>query len=157
MHLAYGHGLIHIDVSSNFRPAPDATNASVTQIIRKVNEDMRYFISVKFSSICNLGLGYDEFGKPCARFFESPHLMIGRRLLSIVILFKLHTPPSFRVQCNGNHAPDGTEHQWAHNTYDRLSALDNAHACITPFARHLRVLLANRDDLVKFEQLCHIT
>jgi RNA-dependent RNA polymerase len=83
--------------------------------------------------------------------------MIGHRSLPIVILFELHTPPSFGVQCNGNRAPDGTEHQWAHKTYDRLSALDDAHARVAPFARHLRVLLANRDDLVKFERLCHIS
>jgi RNA-dependent RNA polymerase len=76
---------------------------------------------------------------------------------SIVILFDLHTPPSFEVQCNGNRAPDGTEHRWAHKTYDRLSALDDAHARVAPYAHHLRVFLPNRDDLLNFEQLCHIS
>jgi hypothetical protein len=63
--LAYEHGLIRIDVSDNFRPTSDATDASVSQIIRKINEDRKYFISVKFSSIRNLGIGYDEFRQPC--------------------------------------------------------------------------------------------
>jgi len=80
-------------------------------------------------------------------------------LLSIVILFDLRTPPDFEVQCTNNRAnraPDGTEHQEAYKTYDRLSALDDAHARVAPYAHHLRVLLANRDDLLKFQQLCHI-
>ena len=82
--------------------------------------------------------------------------MIYNESLSVVILFDLHTPPSFEVQCTDNRAPDGTEHQWEYKTYDRLSALDDAHARVAPYAYHMRVLLSNRDDLPKFEHLCHI-
>lgn len=82
--------------------------------------------------------------------------MIHNELLSVVILFELHIPPSFEVQRTDNRAPDGTEHHWAYKTYDRLSALDDAHARVAPYAYHMRVLLSNRDDLSKFKYLCHI-
>ncbi|KAH9989066.1 RNA dependent RNA polymerase-domain-containing protein [Russula compacta] len=92
--------------------------------------EMRRFISVKFSSIRNLGIGYDEFNQP-------------------FILFDLHMPPSFNVQ--------RTNHRWVSRARDRLSSLDDAHARVAPYAHHFRILLANRGDLLKFEKLCHIS
>jgi len=71
-------------------------------------------------------------------------------------LFDLRTPPSFEVQCTDNRAPDGTEHHWSYKTYDRLSALDDAHARVAPYAYHMRILLSNPDDLSKFKHLCQI-
>jgi len=76
---------------------------------------------------------------------------------SIVILFDLFVPPSFEVQGINNRAPDGTRHGWSSKTRDRLSALDDVHARIAPYAHQLRIVLANRDDLSKFEQMCHIS
>ncbi|KAI0284919.1 RNA dependent RNA polymerase-domain-containing protein [Russula brevipes] len=101
-------------------------------------EEKSYFMSAKFSNIRNLGTGYDTSGQP-------------------FILFDLHMPPTFEVQTTDNRAPDGTKHKWASKARDRLSALDDAHARIAPYAHQLRVLLANRDDLRKFEELCHTT
>jgi RNA-dependent RNA polymerase len=68
----------------------------------------------------------------------------------------LHTPPSFELEGIDNRAPDGTVHKWAFKTHDRLSALDDAHARIAPYAHQLRVLLTDRDDLVKLEDVLQI-
>ena len=68
----------------------------------------------------------------------------------------MHTPPSFELESIDNRAPDGIEHQWGFKTNDRLSALDDVHARVAPYAHHLRVLLADRDDLPKLEELLHI-
>ena len=40
--------------------------------------------------------------------------------------------------------------------YDRLSALDDAHARVAPYAYHMRILLSGSDDLSKFKHLCDI-
>ena len=41
-------------------------------------------------------------------------------------------------------------------THDRISTLDDAHAAIAPYAHHLRIVLADPDDLLRFEKVCHV-
>ena len=65
IHVVYEPGLFRIDVSGAFLPTANATDVSVVQIIKQRSEGIWYFISVKFSSIRNLGVGYDEFEQPC--------------------------------------------------------------------------------------------
>src|ERR1700677_2981863 len=61
-----------------------------------------------------------------------------------VIIFDLFTPPNF-------------EHKTLDRARrDRISALDDAHACIAPYAHHLRIVLVDNDDLLRFEQVCHV-
>ena len=69
IHIVYEPGLIRIDVSGDFRSTANATDVSVVQIIKQRSEEMWHFVSVKFSSIRDLGVGYDEFGQPCEYFF----------------------------------------------------------------------------------------
>jgi hypothetical protein len=64
MHLVYEYGLIRINVSDNFLSISDELTL-LPQIIPKVNQDIRYFISVKSTTIHNLGIGHDELGQPC--------------------------------------------------------------------------------------------
>ena len=69
IHIVYELGLFRINVSGNFRPTDNATDVSVVQTMKQRGEEIWYFISVKFSSIRNLGVGYDEFGQPCEYSF----------------------------------------------------------------------------------------
>lgn len=67
--IVYEIGLFRISVSGIFRLTATATDVSVVQTIKQRSEEMWYFVSVKFSSIRNLGVGYDEFGQPCEYSF----------------------------------------------------------------------------------------
>jgi RNA-dependent RNA polymerase len=39
---------------------------------------------------------------------------------------------------------------------DRITALDDAHAVIAPYSHHLRIVLSDNDDLLRFEQVCQV-
>jgi len=87
-----------------------------------------------------------------------PHYLlpvVDLALQSTDIIFDLHTPPSFEQGSYNNWVPEGVRRKNAHKTRDRISALDDAHASIAPYAHQLRVMLANSDDLRKFEAICH--
>ncbi|KAI9449720.1 RdRP-domain-containing protein [Lactarius psammicola] len=103
---------------------------------RETEED-NFLILVKFTSIKKLGIGYDEFGQP-------------------FIIFDLFSPPNFEKESFNNRAPEGVERKGKYKTRDRISTLDDAHASIAPYAHHLRVALADPDDLPKFEKVCHV-
>ncbi|KAI9452160.1 RdRP-domain-containing protein [Russula earlei] len=98
-------------------------------------EEVNYRILVKLSSIRKYGIGYDIFRRPS-------------------IVFDLYTPPSFEQGSYNNRVPKGVRRQGRHKTRDRISALDDAHADIAPYAHQLRVILDNPDDLVNFERIC---
>jgi RNA-dependent RNA polymerase len=66
----------------------------------------------------------------------------------------LHTPPNFEQESYNYRAPEGIERKGKFKTRDRICALDDAHARIAPFSHHLRVVLADPEDLVKFEKIC---
>ncbi|KAI0251717.1 RNA dependent RNA polymerase-domain-containing protein [Lactifluus subvellereus] len=103
--------------------------------IRQETERTKYFILVKFAIIRKLGLGFDEFGQP-------------------FIIFDLHMPPNFEQE---SRAPGIIERNRRYKTRSRISALDDAHARVALYAYHLRVLLTDADDLIKFEMICHVT
>ncbi|KAI0253578.1 RdRP-domain-containing protein [Lactifluus subvellereus] len=105
---------------------------------QRETEEVNYLVLVKFSCIRKLGLGYDEFGQP-------------------FIIFDLFTPPNFEQESYNNRVPEGIKRKGKYKTRDRISALDDAHALIAPYAHHLRIVLANPEDLVEFEKICHIT
>ena len=69
----------------------------------------------------------------------------------------MFTPPNFEQESYNNRAPEGIERKGKYKTRDRISALDDAHALIAPYAHHLRIVLANPGDLVEFEEICHLT
>ncbi|KAI9446026.1 RdRP-domain-containing protein [Lactarius indigo] len=103
---------------------------------RETEED-NYLIIIRFTSIKKLGIGYDEFGQP-------------------FIIFDLFAPPNFEKESFNNRAPEGVERKGKFKTRDRICTLDDAHGAIAPYAHHLRVVLADPDDLLKFEKVCHI-
>jgi hypothetical protein len=69
IHIVYELGLFRINVSGKFRLTATSTDVSVVQTIKQRSEEIWYFVSVKFSSIRNLGVGYDESGQPCEYSF----------------------------------------------------------------------------------------
>ena len=69
----------------------------------------------------------------------------------------MHTPPSFEQGSYNDRIPEGVRRKGIHKTRDRISALDDAHASIAPYAHQLRVILANPNDLLKFEAICKYT
>ncbi|KAH9996136.1 RNA dependent RNA polymerase-domain-containing protein [Russula compacta] len=103
---------------------------------QRETEEFNYMVLVKFSSIRKLGLGYDESGQA-------------------FIIFDLYAPPNFEQERYDGRASDGIAHQGHHWTRDRISAIDEAHARIAPYAHHLRILLEDPDDLLEFEKICH--
>ena len=68
----------------------------------------------------------------------------------------MFTPPCFEQESFNNRAPEGIERKGSHKKRDRISTLDDSHAAIAPYAHHLRVVLANPDDLIQFEKSCHV-
>ncbi|KAH8995459.1 RdRP-domain-containing protein [Lactarius akahatsu] len=103
---------------------------------RETEED-NFLIIIRFTSIKKLGIGYDEFGQP-------------------FIIFDLFAPPNFEMESFNGRAPEGVERKIKSKTRDRICTLDDAHAAIAPYAHHLRVVLADPDDLLKFEKVCHV-
>ncbi|KAI9428733.1 RdRP-domain-containing protein [Lactarius indigo] len=91
-------------------------------------------IIVKFANIKMLGTGYDEFGRP-------------------FIVFDLFVPPNFEKECPSS---EGVKRKSQYKTRDRISTLDDGHASVSPYAHHLRVILADPNDLLKFEKVCHV-
>ena len=65
----------------------------------------------------------------------------------------MSTPPHFEQESYNNRAPEGIERQGRYKTRDRICAIDDGHARIAPYAHHLRVLLADPDDLKEFEKI----
>ena len=68
-------------------------------------------------------------------------------------MLDLRTPPNFEQD---GPAPEGIERKGKFKTRDRISAIDPAHARIAPYAHHLRVVLADPEDLAIFENICHV-
>jgi RNA-dependent RNA polymerase len=66
--VVYEHSLIRIDVSTLSVDDACITNVYPTQIGQRETEEENFLILVKFSRIRKLGIGYDEFGQPCASF-----------------------------------------------------------------------------------------
>ncbi|KAI0306234.1 RNA dependent RNA polymerase-domain-containing protein [Multifurca ochricompacta] len=104
---------------------------------QRETEETNNLILVKFSSIHKLGIGFDASKQP-------------------FIIFDLYTPPSFEQESYNNRMPEGIQRNGRHKTRDRISALDNSHARIAEYAHHLRVILANHKDLLKFEEICQV-
>ena len=69
----------------------------------------------------------------------------------------MFTPPNFEQESYNNRAPEGIKRKGKYKTRDRISALDDAHALIAPYAHHLRIVLVNPEDLVEFEKICYLT
>ncbi|KAI0306233.1 RNA dependent RNA polymerase-domain-containing protein [Multifurca ochricompacta] len=103
---------------------------------QRETEETNYLVLVKFSSIRKFGIGYDEFGQA-------------------FIVFDLHTPPNFEQESYNNRLPDGMVRKGKYKTRDRISSLDEAHGLVAPYAPHLRILLADPNDLLHFEKICH--
>jgi RNA-dependent RNA polymerase len=158
MHLVYEHKLLHIDVSATLLSHLEIYPTSPrTEIGQRETEETNYMILVKFSSICKLGIGYDEFGQACEYpVAPSTLLRVAKSGLTTVISFDLHTPPNFERENYNSWAPESSDSERKGKTRDRISAIDAAHARIAPYAHHLRILLADPDDLPKFERICHI-
>src|ERR1700733_11547636 len=68
----------------------------------------------------------------------------------------MRTPPNFEQESYNGLAPEGIERKSKFKTRDRISAIDSAHARIAPYAHHLRILLADPEDLAMFERICHV-
>ncbi|KAI0263469.1 RNA dependent RNA polymerase-domain-containing protein [Gloeopeniophorella convolvens] len=120
-----------------YRPPNTPANHGILftiQLGQRETEDDHFFVLVKFSSIKKLGLGYDEFGLP-------------------YIIFDLYTPPHFEQESFNGYVREDTKRK---KNRARLSALDDGHARVAPFAHHLRVVLAEIDDLLRFEDICRI-
>jgi RNA-dependent RNA polymerase len=66
----------------------------------------------------------------------------------------MYTPPNFEQESYNNRAPEGIERKGRYKTRDRICALDDAHARVAPYAHHLRVLIADSEDLMAFEKIC---
>ena len=107
---------------------------------------------MKHSSIRNLGIGWDIFRQPCKSYYLP--LIVNFDLQPTGIIFDLQTPPSFEQGSYNNCVSEGVRRKSAHKTRDRISALEDAHASIAPYAHQLRVILANPKDLLKFEGIC---
>ena len=75
---------------------------------------------------------------------------------TIVIILDLRTPPSFEQESYNGRAPEGIERKGKFKTRDRISAIDHAHSRIASYAHHLRIVLADPEDLTIFENTCHI-
>ncbi|KAH9018099.1 RdRP-domain-containing protein [Lactarius pseudohatsudake] len=133
----YEYSHIRIDVSVILSADARVTYVYPTQIGQRHTEEDNLLIIVKFICIKKLGIGYDEFGQP-------------------FIIFDLFAPPNFEKESFNNRAPEGVERKGKYKTRDRISTLDDAHASIAPYAHHLRVVLADPDDLLKFEKVCHV-
>ena len=103
-----------------------------------------------------MGLGYDEFGQPCELPRQYHSRFARLKQTHAVIIFDLHTPPSFEQESYNNRAPQGIERKGRYKTRDRVSAINDAHASIAPYAHHLRIVPAEQDDLLEFEKICHI-
>ncbi|KAH9066237.1 RdRP-domain-containing protein [Lactarius vividus] len=104
---------------------------------QRESEEGNLFIVVKFTRIKTLSIGYDDFGRP-------------------FIIFDLFAPPNFEKERSNNRAPEGVWRNRQYKTRDRISTLDDAHASVAPYAHHLRVVLTDPDDLLKFEKVCHV-
>ena len=135
----------------------------LAQIGQQETEETKYMIVIKFSSIRKLGIGYDDSGQPCG--FPRRHhsrLTANSRLITLitVIIFDLYTPPTFEQESYNNQPSpresNGSEPKKKHKARDRISAIDEAHATIAPYAHHLRLILADQDDLLEFEKICQI-
>ena len=64
--VVYEHSLIRIDVSAILSIDEHIADVYPSQIGQRETEEENYLILVKFTSIRKLGIGYDEFGQPCA-------------------------------------------------------------------------------------------
>ena len=86
----------------------------------------------------------------------SPAFRVAESGTTIVILFDLRTPPNFEQESYNGRAPEGVKRKGKFKTRDRISAIDSEHARIAPYAHHLRILLADPEDLIQFEKICHV-
>src|SRR5258708_5466399 len=152
--VVYEHKLIRIEVGIS----PSLVEPQIyliihsTQIGQRETEEYKYTILVKFSSIRKLGIGNDDFGQPCKRL--SLCLKILTTDYRTVIVFDLRVPPVFERQgFNAREPRDGQRNN--HRTRDHLSALNDAHAHIAPYAHHLRIVLFEQVGLDEFREICH--
>jgi RNA-dependent RNA polymerase len=74
----------------------------------------------------------------------------------IDVIFDLHTPPIFEQESFNNRVPEGVKRKGKYSTRDRISAIDDGHRSIADYAHHLRIVLAEQDDLLRFEKICHL-
>ncbi|KAI0045365.1 RdRP-domain-containing protein [Auriscalpium vulgare] len=101
----------------------------------RMTEEQAYAVKVKFSSIRKMGIGFD-FGKA-------------------FIIFDLLTPPVLEEYNYNNREREGIQRR-RNKLRDRITALDDAHASVAPYAHHLRIILLDADDIYKFEQMCKV-
>ncbi|EGN95598.1 hypothetical protein SERLA73DRAFT_162413 [Serpula lacrymans var. lacrymans S7.3] len=105
----------------------------------KLGDPMKHVVehnvTVKFSSINKLAIGYD-YGNQ-------------------FICFDLLTPPDFE-ETDIHRSSEGDEKKANDKTRRRVSALHPGHAAIAPYAHHLRVILSEDGDLERFEQFCRV-
>ncbi|KAA1469185.1 RdRP-domain-containing protein [Dentipellis sp. KUC8613] len=99
----------------------------------RMTEEQAFSVVVKFSSIRKMGIGFD-FG-------------------NAFICFDLVTPPVLEETNFNNREREGFKRH-RNKDRDRIPALDEAHARVSPYAHHLRIVLLNSDDIYDFERLC---
>jgi RNA-dependent RNA polymerase len=91
---------------------------------------------------------------------SSPCTTDGRRQRTVII-FDLYTPPILEQKSYNNCFTGGIQRKGKYKTHYRISALDDAHARIAPYAHQLRVILDEpcrldnkRGPLLEFEAIC---
>ncbi|KAH9066241.1 RNA dependent RNA polymerase-domain-containing protein [Lactarius vividus] len=102
---------------------------------QRETEEINYQVLVKFSSIRNLGTGFD------AKYGPS-------------IVFDLRVPPSFEMESYNNRIPEGIQCRGRGKTRDRISLLDDSHALVAPYAFQLRVVLTGDNRQICKEVHC---
>ena len=66
--VVYEHSLIRIEVSAAFSLDAHITDRYPAQMGQRETEEDCFLILIKYTSIKKLGMGYDEWGQPCAYF-----------------------------------------------------------------------------------------
>lgn len=113
--------------------------------------DTKRTVVVKFVSINKIGVGND-CGNPCEHISLGLYAIV---LIDAVICFDLHTPVILEME-EYHRALTGDDHKDNRKFRQRLTAIDEAHARVAPYAYHLRLLLVNHDDIREFARLCQI-
>lgn len=71
-------------------------------------------------------------------------------------MFDLATPAILEEGSFNNRPREGIVRRNQNAERDRISALDDAHARVAPYAHHLRVIFFESNAIERFEQLCRI-
>ncbi|KAI0029220.1 RdRP-domain-containing protein [Vararia minispora EC-137] len=102
----------------------------------RFTEEQCQYVVVKLTSIKKIGVGVESFGNP-------------------YIIFDMYVPPTFEEKSFNDRPREGFKRKMFKDR-DRVSALDDAHACVAPYSPHLRVVLFDMADCKAFYDLCCI-